>query len=273
MFNKDDLLHPDLPPLNTNEFDKLRKDICIPDVRDLDYEEFKKEIESHFRNTTVNQLTGFTAFPSHDIILGCQHYIDNLISKKGINGLQIFEHDYNYYKKINPNLKHVTLENLSNDRPLLIAMPFPGHLGKHRRMQEILDICNEKGIEVHLDCAWLTSAFDIEFDFDQPCVHSFAMSFSKCYSLHWNKIGLRWSRRKDITDSITILNGSNAISRANLYVAKQYMNKFTVDYLIKKHRQKYFDICRDLRLRPSHIIHACFSMDHRKLYGLKNFFD
>ena len=120
--------------------------------------------------------------------------------------------------------------------PLLIAMPFPGHLGIHRQMTEILQICTDKCIDVHLDCAWLTSAFDINFNFDQPCIKSFAMSFSKAYDLHWNKIGLRWSRTCDQTDSITILNNSSAISKANLYVATRYMQKFSIDHLVKKYK-------------------------------------
>jgi hypothetical protein len=273
MYTRDKLIHPDMPPLDTREFDQLRKEILIPDVRDIDYNEFKKEIEAHFRKTEVNHLKGFNAFPQHDVILGCQQYIDNIISKKGIDQLQIFEHDYNYYKKLSPNIRYVTLETLSSNKPLLMAMPFPGHLGMHRQMREILQKCNKNNIDVHLDCAWLTSAFGIDFDFDQPCIKSFAMSFSKAYCLHWNKIGLRWSRNKDVTDTITILNVSNALSKSNLYVAKKYMQSFTIDHLVKKHKTKYLDVCRQLRLRPSNIIHACFSIDRGKLYGLKNFFD
>lgn len=273
MYNRDKLLHPDMPPLDTREFDQLRKQIMIPDVRDIEYEDFANEIEAHFRSTTVNQLKGFDAFPQHELILGCQQYIDNLISKKGIKGLQIFEHDYNYYKKISPRIQYVTLETLTADKPLLMAMPFPGHLGTHRQMEEILQKCNDNNIEVHLDCAWLTSAFDIDFDFDHPCIKSFAMSFSKAYCLHWNKIGLRWTRSKDNTDTVTILNVSNAISKSNLYVARKYMENFTIDHLVKKNKDRYLDVCRQLKLRPSNIIHACFSINREKLYGLKNFFD
>ena len=272
MYSKDRLTHPQLAPLNPSEFDQLRKEITIPDVRNLDYDAFKNDIETHFRKTSVNILRGFEAFPSHDIILGCQNYIDNLIAKNGISGLQILEHDYGYYKKICPMIHYATVENLVAGKPLLMAMPFPGHLGIHRQMKEILDICTEKSIDVHLDCAWLTSAFDIEFNFDQPCIKSFAMSFSKAYGLHWNKIGLRWSRKVDETDSVTILNNSSAISKSNLYVATRYMEKFSIDYLVQKYKTQYFDICKDLKLRPSNIIHACFSLDRKLLYGMKDFF-
>ena len=55
MYKKDKLTHPDMPPLNPSEFDQLRKDIIIPDVRNLDYSEFKSQIETHFKETTVNE--------------------------------------------------------------------------------------------------------------------------------------------------------------------------------------------------------------------------
>ena len=274
MYNKELLIKDSLPPLSTVLFDELRSTINVPDCRDIDLAVFKKDAIEHFKNTTVNNLTGFDAFPQHDIIVGCQQYIDNLISKNGLDGLQIFEHDYHYYKMLNPAIKYVTVDTLEANKPLVIAMPFPGHLGIHREMVNILKICNEKNIDVHLDCAWLVSAFDIEFNFDQPCIKSFAMSFSKAYSLHWNKVGIRWSRETDLQDTVTILNNTGAVSRLTLYVAKQYMERFPIDYLCQKYNLiKYFKICRELKLRPSNIIHACFSIDWKYLYGLRNYFN
>ena len=272
MYKKDNLIHPELPPLDCKEFDQLRAEIVIPDVRDLDRIEFKKRLAKHFQENDSNILTGFDAFPQNDIILGCQQYIDNLISKKGLDGLQIFKHDYHYYETLNPKIKYVTVDTLESNKPLLIAMPFPGHLQTHRQMEEILEVCTEKKIDVHIDCAWLTSAFDVNFNFNQPCIKSFAMSFSKSYSLHWNKIGLRWSRELDNSDAITIQNNVGGISRFNLNVAEKYMEKFPIDHLCKKYKDEYFKICRTLKLRPSNIIHACFSIDRKFLYGLKNFF-
>lgn len=272
MYNKKLLITDSLPPLNDKEFDDLRSQIKVPDCRSINLDDFKSKAVKHFSNTTVNNLSGFESFPQHDITVGCQQYIDNLISKKGIKGLQIFKHDYHYYQKIDPMIEYVTVDTLRSDKPLIIALPFPGHLGTHRSMEEILDVCNKKNIDVHLDCAWLVSAFDITFDFNQPCVKSFAMSFSKAYSLHWNKVAIRWSRQVDQHDGITILNKSGSISRLSLYVANEYMDRFSIDHLCKKNMKKYYDVCKELKLRPSNIIHACFSIDRSKLYGLKNFF-
>jgi len=276
MYNKEKLITGRLPVLKPKIFSELRSNYFTSaqeDCSNIENRNFIKKIDKHFRSQIQNDLTGFDSFPQKDLIMGCQHYIDNLILKHGVNGLQIFEHDYHYYKKIHPNINYTTLDDLSNDRPLLMAVPFPGHLGKHRQLSEILEKCNRERIEVHLDCAWMVSAFDIQFDFDQPCIKSFAMSFSKAYALHWNKIGLRWSRVKDDSDSITFLNEADAISKTLISVANFYMDSLPIDYLCRKYKETYFDICRTLKLRPANVIHACFSIDKKILYGLSKYFD
>ena len=92
------------------------------------------------KSTLAHALMGH---PNYEITDG-YFQIDNLISKNGLTGLQIFEHDYHYYKMLNPVIKYVTVDTLEANKPLLIAMPFPGHLGIHREMDNILKICNEK---------------------------------------------------------------------------------------------------------------------------------
>lgn len=269
MYNRKLLIEDSLPPLDPSEFKQLRDSLVIPASCDLDLASFKSNAVGCFSNTTVNKLEGLGVFRNHDIVTGCQQYVDNLISKNGIKGLQIFEHDYHYYKKIDPAIQYVNVRTLSPEKPLLIALPFPGYLGKHRYLDAILDKCNAENIHVHLDCAWMPCAFGIDFDFDQPCIKSFAMSFSKAYALSWSKIGIRWTREKDPTDSISVLNSMNAVPRLHMYVAQQYMDRFPIDYCVKKYKEKYYEICKSLKLRPTNIIHACFSIDRKNLYGLK----
>ena len=62
------------------------------------------------------------------------------------------------------------------------------------------------------------------------------------------------------------------IPKSLLSIAEYYMDHLPVDYLCETFKKEYFKICRELRLRPSNIIHACFSIDRKFLYGLQNFF-
>lgn len=273
MYNKELLIRDSLPPLEPKEFNEFRTTLDVPATYKPDLRDFKIDAVDCFVNMSVNNLEGFEEFPNHDIITGCQQYVDHMIAKNGIKGLQIFEHDYHYYKKIHPNIEYVTLDTLSKDRPLLMAMPFPGYLGKHPSMDEIISLCNQKDIAVHLDCAWMSCAFDINFNFDQPCIKSFAMSFSKAYAMNWSKVGVRWTRERDQHDSISVLNDMKSVPWLNMYVAQKYMGQFEIDHCVKKYKEKYMDICKNLKLRPSNIIHACHSLDRKTLYGLKKLID
>ena len=51
------------------------------------------------------------------------------------------------------------------------------------------------------------------------------------------------------------------------------MDRFPIDYLCQTYKDEYFKICKELKLRPSNIIHACFSIDWKYLYGLRNYFN
>jgi hypothetical protein len=50
------------------------------------------------------------------------------------------------------------------------------------------------------------------------------------------------------------------------------LNTVPIDYLWNKYEKQYQQICRELFLRPSKIIHAAFSIDRKILYGLNDCF-
>jgi hypothetical protein len=204
--------------------------------------------------------------------MGCHHFIDNLILTHGLDNIQILQHDYRYYSRLNPNIVYSVPGKLTPRVPLLIAAPFPGYLDLHPQWQDIIDECNNKSIDVHVDGAWLGAATDIVIDLGEPCVKSFAQSLSKGLGLGWNRVGLRWSKNLSQTDSISIMNRFNMIPQMLIRVGLSAMKQIPVDYLWDTYNDEYYKICTALKLRPSKIIHAAKSLDRTKLYGLKNFF-
>ena len=264
---KRELLLDNLRPLQDKEMAQFRNEIDynLP----INYDQFMEIFQNRLNSQTSNKLKGFDAFPHRHVQTGVDQYIQTLVMLHGIDGLSIFEHDYDWYKMVYPNIKYSTWDTLTPERPLLMAMPFPGYLDEHPYLQCILDICDQRGIDVHLDCAWLPSAFGIEFDFDRPCIKSFAMSLSKCYSLDWARVGMRWSRSEEDNDPITYENVRNEFNNVSVSIGYQYLKQFPIDYLIHKHRDNYMARCKELWLRPSKIIHAVHSLDRTKLYGCR----
>ena len=269
MLNKNLLTVFHLPNLNCKEFGDLADQISYEKIDHYSKEDFVKKFEDRIKQYKFLKIQGLDNFCHKDLIIGCHHFIDNLLLKYNIKNLQIFEHDYNYYKRLKPDITYTNINTLSADKPLLMAMPFPGHLGLHNQFTEIMNKCEKLGVEVHLDGSWLPASFDVTYNMSYNCIKSVAMSLSKAYCMGWNRIGVRWSKQHDEQDSITIMNKFGMIPKISYQVGCLYLDHFSLDHLVSKYKKHYDIICKELKLRPSNIIHAAFSIDRSKLYGLK----
>lgn len=214
----------------------------------------KEHMIKSLLSSKLNNLYNTYMFPYTDIIIGVTHFIDNLIMKHGLNNIQILEHDYKYYTRLSPNISYAQVGKLNPDSNLILSLPFAGHCDIHDQMGDILEECNTKNINLHLDCAWMGSSKDINFNLDSKCIKSFALSFSKPYGLGWNRIGIRWSREVDDTDSITIFNKHQMYNSTLIRVAYHYISKFDIDYLWNKYGNAYDKICKSTYTMPTKII-------------------
>jgi hypothetical protein len=275
MYSNTQLLTGKLPPLSDPLFESFYQDIIHGNkiYQGVNHrEQFIQQAQEYFLSSKINTLFGLENIESTDIILGCHHFIDNLIMKHGIRGLQLLEHDYKYYSRLAPDITYSQIGALVPDKPLLIAAPFPGALDLHWQWSTLLDECDQKSIPVHLDGAWLGSARNIYLDLTRPCIQSIGISLSKGLGLDWNRIGVRWSKTYDETDSVTIMNNFNMIPKLLITTGIAALETIPVDYLWNKYGNQYQEICRKLYLRPTNIIHAALSIDRKILYGLRDCF-
>ena len=226
---------------------------------------------SHFHDwitQSQNDLRGFNKF-EREVCVGTTHFIDNLIMLHGLENLQIFEHDYIYYRKLMPGKQWAILGELKEKQPLLIALPFPGYGAIHPLMDSILNECLSKQIPVHIDGCWMSCAKGIEFDFSHPAIHSVAFSLSKGLDLGWNRIGVRYSKQINHNDSITIVNNSNMINTMNVKVGELFMKQFPADYLWKKYGNIYHKVCKRWLIKPTNCIHMGRRFDTGAVVGLR----
>jgi len=215
------------------------------------------EIAKHwFLNSDLVKLKGVEYFPFVDVTTGNTHYIESLVSRFGWNGFQILKQEYAYYKLMG---KHgVELDQLEPNKPMIVTVPdfFTG--GIRNEWQDLLDISQERKIDLHLDLAWMVMAHEIELDFTHPCIKSFGMSMSKLH-LNWNRVGLRWSRQRTM-DSITILNHYyKADINTNIFSCGAYhMQNLDRDYAWNTYGYLNKDICKQLDLKPSKFVHCVY---------------
>jgi hypothetical protein len=248
--------------------DHITTSVCADKLTSID--QYIDLAKFYFTGSKLNQLTGFDQFSHVDVILGCTQFIDSLLIRYGLSGLQILDGDYRYYWRLNPDLKTAVVGALEPNKPLLISMPFVGVSDIHPNMDSILDECSSKNIPVHIDSAWVTCSKGIVFDYSHPAIQSFAMSQSKGMDLGWNRIGLRWSRDATPTDSISIYNQFTMIPTVNLAIGVAYLQRIQPDHLWNQYGDMYNKVCRELYLRPTKFIHVAKSMDRKHNYSLKN---
>ena len=278
MFNKNNLIQNWLPPIsNDQELLKIKVNFFknfenkTLKYMTLEYHDFITIFEKSVKENQSINILGLDSFVQKDVIVGCHHFIDELIMTYGLNNLQLFEGGYNYYKRLNPNIKYVTLDTLEPDRPLLLEYPFPRYLDEHPNYKEIIEKCNKLNINVYLDCAWLLSSFNLNLDLTQPCIKGMAMSLSKCFGLHWSRIGVRWLKDKT-EDGIFLQNKNRMISYSNLMIGKYYLDRIPMNFLITKYQSMYYQICEDLSLHPGNVILGAHSLDLTQRYGFRDLF-
>jgi hypothetical protein len=241
------------------------------DIRDSNYqmldkrfsknliEKFKTDFVNKTRSSKLNNLKNLEIYQYIDICLGCTQFIDNLYLSKGVDNLQVLEGEYRYHSRLYPDIKEVSIGNLSDKKDLIISLPFV--IGdKHPAMDKILIECFNKNIKVHLDCAWLSAAKNIDFDFAHPAIETIGLSMSKGFGLGWNRIGVRL-RRREINDSICIMNNFQMIPTMLICVANHFLSNLEIDHLWNEHEYRYNKICDDFNLIPTSSIHAALDGD------------
>jgi len=241
-------------PLSDKKIENLYLEILNgnlkKDISDNVYTDFIKETEKWIFNTTLNQLSNINSFFRKDVINGCTQFIDTIY----MNGpVQTLIGDYRYHERLDLH-KSVEPRKLIPKIPLIVAMPFP-QIGKcHENMEEILNECLEKEIEVHIDGAWVTCCKDIIFDFNHPSIQSVGISLSKGLGLGWNRIGLRWTKSNK-PDAITIMNDFHMNLRATAMIGLHFVKEFPSDYLWTEYSKHYYKVCNDFDLEPTKSIH------------------
>lgn len=247
------LITEKLHPINDAHMKKLNHNWFCESQKEVNYHEFIPMANQWFQSSQVNDIQGWHAFPLIDVTMGNTHYIESFILKYGWNGFQILKNEYAYYTLMG---KHgVDVADLEPNKPLIITMPHWTYCDIRPEWTDILNICEQKNIDIHIDMAWIITARDISLDLNHPCIKSFAMSMSK-YSLQWSRVGLRWSRQKSM-DSVTIFNNyytdTNTIMTS---VGAYFIQNLARDYCWNTYGDRYYSLCHDLNLLPTKIIHV-----------------
>jgi len=232
-----------------------------------EYVSFIKKFEDSLLKHRYIKVTGLELFVQKDVITGCQNFLDQMIMTHGLDNLQVLKNGYPYYNRLKPNLKRVDLDSIVTGKPLIIEYPFPNARAEHPMYNEILDKANNIGVDVYLDCAWLPIGWDLDLDLSKECIKGVAMSLSKCFGLHWSRIGVRWLKT-ETNDTIKIENEYRMVSYPNVMIGKYYLDRFDMDFLVTKYKKSYFELCSLYNLVPGKTIMNAYSTERGDNVGV-----
>jgi hypothetical protein len=244
-------------PLVDNHIESMIQDVMSgkidKDITDRVYTNFKKEMTEWLFQSKLNTISGFDNFDRVDIINGCTQFIDTTYMTGPV---QVLAGDYRYHARLGNWYTYPGF--LSEEKQLVIAMPFPSIGDTHMQMKEILDEAQDKRISVHVDGAWFTCCRGIDFDVSHPSIKSVGISLSKGLGLGWNRVGLRWTKSKD-ADAITIQNDFNMNLRAPAMIGLHFIRNLPPDYLWATYGDIYYKICQDFDLTPTKSIYLALN--------------
>jgi len=240
-----------LYPINDRFLKELKQKWYLGGHKIPTHKDFINEAEYWFKSTQINNLQGWNAFPCVDVIMGCTHYIESLVSKYKWQ-IQVLPNEYAYYSLMGHS--PAVIGNLNPNLPLIISLPNWKYGDIHPEWENILIECEQKNIDIHIDCAWITVAKNFNFNFDHPNIKSFAMSMSK-YNMTWNRIGLRWSRQRTM-DSVTLISRQRKYQEAVASCGYFMMKNIDRDYGWKTYGSYHNEICNNLKLTPTNSIYV-----------------
>lgn len=254
-----------LSPIHDTRMVNMRADWFNQSQQEIGYKHFAAQALPWFSCSKLNDVCGWHTFPCVDVTMGCTHYIESIVQKYGWSGFQILKNEYAYYTLMG---KHgVEIDQLEFHKPLVITMPHWTYCDLRPEWPDILKICTERQIDIHIDMAWLITAKDIALDLGHPSIKSVGLSLSK-YGLQWSRVGLRLSRQKSM-DSITIFNDyyqdTNIIMTS---IGSYWINNLDRDYLWTTYGKPYADLCRDFDVKATKIIHVVKDKASQKSLGV-----
>jgi hypothetical protein len=132
----------------------------------------------------------------------------------------------------------------SNDA-VVISLPFSDTGGEHVDYKKVLKECEEKNINVLVDCVYYTLSKDVDVNLNFKCITDVTFSLSKTFPVAHARIGIRLSRQ-DTDDSLFVYQKSNYNNRLGAYIGHQLINAFEPEYIVNNYKNKQIELCNNL---------------------------
>lgn len=235
----------------------------INSAKSSDYSPYDKEfswaeriipIRSLVKNTiryTNNWISGLDKFPHVYVMNGNTHSLDVLFNRLGKVAFK--KDDYMYYSGWH---KSVNRECIELEEPRYvddIVFTWPGYKNGDRTELDFARSCNAK--RMHLDCAYLGLVKPDNIDVSD--FETVSLSFSKMFSVPFNRIGLLFSKTE--IPELTLLNKLGYVNLAGVKLINHIMSHLPLEYWWETYGEKIDEICKTNNLTSANSILFAYS--------------
>lgn len=156
---------------------------------------------------------------------------------------------------------------------LVISVPFSDSGDCPLNLTETLDQCENLGIPVMLDLAYINlcspDSFPYEIDLSRDCIKYVVSSLSKVFPVENLRIGIRL-QKEQWDDQLYVINETNYnyINILSAFVGSNMIRTYPNTFMYNRYRQNQLDLCTQLQVEPSPCF--IFGIDHNNQYSAYN---
>jgi hypothetical protein len=220
-------------------------------------DEFCQQYRDWIINTSFNKYIGIESFKYCAYSNGTSESFDKFYIKNNKRRFRCFKGEYVYHqvtwRNAWPNWAFLEDDALNENDAVVISYPFSDTGTKHSLHDKILKECVRLNIPVLIDCVFAGAAYDLEFDFSYPCITDIVFSLSKIFPVAYARIGMRLTRNDD-DDSLFVYQKISYNNRLSADLGLHFINKYSVDYIVKKYQNTQMEFCKQLDVCPSNTV-------------------
>lgn len=227
------------------------------DVQDEFIEIYTQWISS----SKYNNLVGLDSFPNRYISLGVTQGIEDFLfyALKNNLRLRIFRGEYAYSREIS-NINWVNQciyegEPLAKGDCVIISTPFSATGNVHSQWNNLLDDCDKLKIPIFVDCAFYGTCYDINVDFNRPCIDTVAFSPTKGLNTGYFRTGMIFTKRSGTDCYLDNLMRHHHGIHLSTFMATELMKNYGPDTIVDEYKLYQEQACEYYGLNPTNTVH------------------
>ena len=220
---------------------------------------FTEKYDSWIHSSEKFKISGLETFPYRLVTNGITEAFGDIYER--YDSIQVMRGEYTYHR----DLGHVVLDDykdIEEHSALIISYPFSATGNVHPEWDKIIAVCNERDIDVFIDCCLFGVSEVDTLDLHHDCITHVAFSFSKTFGTGGLRTGMLYKKNINNT-TVEMINSHFYTQMAGMRLHYELMQQFTPDYMCDKYRDKQVELAKSLDIEPSDTVIFGISTDKK----------